>query len=475
MSRKKKKLKYRNLKNAKINKEKNSKKKSENAFKEDQKQKQKANNNTSKQKDDLSPLERAKEAYNRKYNHHEKGWENKAREDIENSLKKMSKQDKESFYGFLEKDLSPKMATGDLVKDTSAYIRNKDIYKNIDNPEFNPMAYIDEDFTSRLKYKAEDEILKIESQFNSKKSKLFDEKGKVKDYGEYGEIYNILSDKNILNDEREILAHYLGIDNANILSKNMNKKQKKDFIEKTFKGDSNDPESVTKYLEDIKDFLEIEEGTEMFDSIKDIVEKDGNRLKKRYEAEQKVIKREKARQENKKNTEGTTKSANKKEQKVSNKARQKEIDKIRRYTGTEGGTLTDFFKGSRGNFLNVGMSVVGAVSEFKEGRNEGKTILGSATDATLSFAVTEMLGMRATIGLMAAKGITNLAAIGTKYALNSSRSMNNIQRFSPFADAQFQDTQQLATMRQSGMELAKMSQYNLQQTLMGTEARNLHR
>ncbi len=142
----------------------------------------------------------------------------------------------------------------------------------------------------------------------------------------------------------------------------------------------------------------------------------------------------------------------------------KEIDKIRRYTGTEGGTLTDFFKGSRGNFLNVGMSVVGAVSEFKEGRNAGKTILGSATDATLSFAVTEMLGMRATIGLMAAKGITNLAAIGTKYALNSSRSMNNIQRFSPFADAQFQDTQQLATMRQSGMELAKMSQYNLQQT-----------
>ena len=46
---------------------------------------------------------------------------------------------------------------------------------------------------------------------------------------------------------------------------------------------------------------------------------------------------------------------------------------------------------------------------------------------------------------------------------------------SSFSGAQFADNQQLATMRQSGMEMAKMSQYNLQQTLMGNEANHLHR
>ena len=30
-------------------------------------------------------------------------------------------------------------------------------------------------------------------------------------------------------------------------------------------------------------------------------------------------------------------------------------------------------------------------------------------------------------------------------------------------------------MRQSGMELAKMAQYNLEQSLMGAEAKHLHR
>ena len=53
--------------------------------------------------------------------------------------------------------------------------------------------------------------------------------------------------------------------------------------------------------------------------------------------------------------------------------------------------------------------------------------------------------------------------------------MNSAANFQVFGDAQFMDTQQLATMRQSGMEMAKMANYNLQQTLMGNEATYLHR
>ncbi len=55
------------------------------------------------------------------------------------------------------------------------------------------------------------------------------------------------------------------------------------------------------------------------------------------------------------------------------------------------------------------------------------------------------------------------------------RSLNSLSRVQTFGNASFQDTQQLATMRQSGMELATMSQYNLEQSLMGNEAQHLHR
>ena len=56
-----------------------------------------------------------------------------------------------------------------------------------------------------------------------------------------------------------------------------------------------------------------------------------------------------------------------------------------------------------------------------------------------------------------------------------SRRMNSAANQGVFGNAQFQDTQQLATMRQSGMEMAKMANYNLQQTLMGNEATYFHR
>ena len=55
------------------------------------------------------------------------------------------------------------------------------------------------------------------------------------------------------------------------------------------------------------------------------------------------------------------------------------------------------------------------------------------------------------------------------------RQMNSVQRIQTFGEAEFMDTQQLATMRQAGMELAKMSQYNLQQSMMGNEAQYMHR
>ena len=75
----------------------------------------------------------------------------------------------------------------------------------------------------------------------------------------------------------------------------------------------------------------------------------------------------------------------------------------------------------------------------------------------------------------AAKWLPQGIIKGTEALYKENRRMNSAANVQVFGGAQFQDTQQLATMRQSGMEMAKMAQYNLQQTLMGQEATYLHR
>ncbi|MEG1494708.1 MAG: hypothetical protein RR406_00190 [Bacilli bacterium] len=76
---------------------------------------------------------------------------------------------------------------------------------------------------------------------------------------------------------------------------------------------------------------------------------------------------------------------------------------------------------------------------------------------------------------MAAKAVPTIAVSAIEGVNKMSRSMNSMQGRQVFGDSQFMDTPQLATMRQSGMELAKMSQYNLQQSMMGNEAEYMHR
>ena len=86
-----------------------------------------------------------------------------------------------------------------------------------------------------------------------------------------------------------------------------------------------------------------------------------------------------------------------------------------------------------------------------------------------------MLGWKGQLALMAVKAIPGAVVKGADMLYKENRRMNSAANQQAFGGAQFQDTQQLATMRQSGMEMAKMSQYNLQQTLMGNEATYLHR
>ena len=123
---------------------------------------------------------------------------------------------------------------------------------------------------------------------------------------------------------------------------------------------------------------------------------------------------------------------------------------------------------------NVGLNMALAVSDYKDARDSGKGVVGSAVKAGALFAAGEVL-QGAMFPVMLAGAIPKMAVGAIETTQKMTRQMNNMQRIQTFGESYFQDTQQLATMRQAGMELAKMSQYNLQQSIMGNEAQYMHK
>ncbi len=126
--------------------------------------------------------------------------------------------------------------------------------------------------------------------------------------------------------------------------------------------------------------------------------------------------------------------------------------------------------GMLGNAINVGLPLYFGASEYQRARNEGEGIAMSGARAVGDFAMGEMLGFKGYLALSAASAIPS-GVSGVINGLNSmSRNMNRAAVSGPFSTAMFQDTQQNATMRQAGMQMAQASKYNLSQALMGNEA-----
>ena len=125
--------------------------------------------------------------------------------------------------------------------------------------------------------------------------------------------------------------------------------------------------------------------------------------------------------------------------------------------------------------LGLGVNVFTTIGDYKEARREGHSVASSVVRAGFSFATGELLGFWGSMAIGAGKLVGTGVIKGTEALYKENRRMNAAANNQLFSDAQFADNQQLATMRQSGMEMAKMAQYNLQQTLMGNEATYLHR
>lgn len=115
-----------------------------------------------------------------------------------------------------------------------------------------------------------------------------------------------------------------------------------------------------------------------------------------------------------------------------------------------------------------------AISDYKDARNQGKGVVQAAVKSGGLFVAGEVL-QGAMLPVMLAKQAPQMIVNGVEGLQRMTRGMNSMTRFQTFGEAEFHDSPQLATMRQAGMEMAKMSQYNLQQAIMGNEASNMHR
>ena len=131
-------------------------------------------------------------------------------------------------------------------------------------------------------------------------------------------------------------------------------------------------------------------------------------------------------------------------------------------------------KNNKLSAIGTAANTLATISTYKEQRRKGRGVISSGVRAAADFAMGEALGLAYPLVLLA-KEIPGGIIKGADMLYKENRRMNSAANFQVFGDAEFHDTQQLATMRQSGMEMAKMAQYNLQQTLMGNEASYLHR
>lgn len=124
---------------------------------------------------------------------------------------------------------------------------------------------------------------------------------------------------------------------------------------------------------------------------------------------------------------------------------------------------------------NYGINAGFMVDSYIDERNNGNGVIGSAANAVIDNALPMVIGPWTYMLGAAAIAAPGAIVSGAEKINSMTRAMEKSGRNRPFADAQFVDSQQAYTMRQAGMALAQQSKYNVQQSLIGNEARHLHR
>ena len=128
-----------------------------------------------------------------------------------------------------------------------------------------------------------------------------------------------------------------------------------------------------------------------------------------------------------------------------------------------------------GTAIEYGINGGMAVGSYIDERNAGNGVIGSAVSAAVDNALPFVIGFGTYMAGAALVAAPGAIVSGAEKVNTMARSMEKMSRNTPFDNAQFQDSQQAYTMRQAGMQMAQRSKYNVQQSMLGNEARQMHR
>ena len=127
--------------------------------------------------------------------------------------------------------------------------------------------------------------------------------------------------------------------------------------------------------------------------------------------------------------------------------------------------------GTMGTLFNVGLGLYFAADTYSEARESGAGVIRSALSAAGDFALSNMMGWKSYLAMSALPGLGS-TLVDAYDAVNAyGRNLDRATNGTPFSNSTFIDTQQTYTMRQAGMNLARQSKYNIQQAMLGDEAR----
>ena len=140
----------------------------------------------------------------------------------------------------------------------------------------------------------------------------------------------------------------------------------------------------------------------------------------------------------------------------------------------------NLFRDAEGNFsksklFNHGLMGYFALSEYGDHRDQGDGVITSLAKTGANQALMLATGIWPYMGFELLRNSGALVEAGESLAAERRAFYADEQYQAPFRTNTFVDNEQLYTMRQAGIALAKQAKYKQIATMMGNEARYMHR
>lgn len=127
-------------------------------------------------------------------------------------------------------------------------------------------------------------------------------------------------------------------------------------------------------------------------------------------------------------------------------------------------------KYGREHKVNTAFAIWSGVDGYKSSKEEGQSTLAAAGTAAFDMASGVVMGVPGMIAQGLLVDLPTMAIKGHQMYTQYNNKLRTLARQNAFQNAQFNDTEQVHTMRQAGMAIAQRSKYNTQQAMLGNEA-----